>query len=498
MQFNYNCNMKAHTTKIVGQGLTYDDVLLIPAYSEILPREVSIQSKFSRNITLNVPVISAAMDTVTESAMAIAMAREGGIGVLHKNMTVEQQAQEVRKVKRAESGMIIDPVTLPLNAAVGDAKTAMRENGIGGIPVVDENQILKGIVTNRDLRFEKQNERSILEVMTVDKLVTALEGTTLSDAEQILQENKIEKLPVVNGDYKLVGLITFRDITKLTLKPNANKDKFGRLRVAAALGVTADAVDRAKALVAAGVDALIIDTAHGHTKGVVNTLKEVKAAFPEIDVVVGNIATAEAALYLAEAGADAVKVGIGPGSICTTRVVAGVGFPQFSAVMEVAAALKGTGVPVIADGGLRYTGDIPKALGAGADCVMLGSMLAGTKESPGETIIFEGRKFKTYRGMGSVESMKHGSKDRYFQDVEDDVKKLVPEGIEGRVPYKGELNESMTQFIGGLRAGMGYCGAKDIPTLQETARFVQLTASGIGESHPHNVTITKEAPNYSR
>lgn len=490
--------MKAHTTKIVGQGLTYDDVLLIPAYSEILPREVSIQSKFSRNITLNVPVISAAMDTVTESAMAIAMAREGGIGVLHKNMTVEQQAQEVRKVKRAESGMIIDPVTLPLNATVGDAKTAMRENGIGGIPVVDENQILKGIVTNRDLRFEKKNERSILEVMTVDKLVTALEGTTLSDAEQILQENKIEKLPVVNGDYKLVGLITFRDITKLTLKPNANKDKFGRLRVAAALGVTADAVDRAKALVAAGVDALIIDTAHGHTKGVVNTLKEVKAAFPEIDVVVGNIATAEAALYLAEAGADAVKVGIGPGSICTTRVVAGVGFPQFSAVMEVAAALKGTGVPVIADGGLRYTGDIPKALGAGADCVMLGSMLAGTKESPGETIIFEGRKFKTYRGMGSVESMKHGSKDRYFQDVEDDVKKLVPEGIEGRVPYKGELNESMTQFIGGLRAGMGYCGAKDIATLQETARFVQLTASGIGESHPHNVTITKEAPNYSR
>lgn len=490
--------MKSHTSKIVGQGLTYDDVLLIPAYSEILPREVSIQSRFSRNITLNVPVISAAMDTVTESAMAIAMAREGGIGVLHKNMSVEQQALEVRKVKRAESGMIIDPVTLPLTATVGDAKSAMKENGIGGIPVVDENQILKGIVTNRDLRFEKKNERSILEVMTVDKLVTALEGTTLADAEQILQENKIEKLPVVNGDYKLVGLITFRDITKLTLKPNANKDKFGRLRVAAALGVTADAVDRASALVAAGVDALIIDTAHGHTKGVVNTLKEVKSAFPEIDVVVGNIATAEAALYLVEAGADAVKVGIGPGSICTTRVVAGVGFPQFSAVMEVAAALKGSGVPVIADGGLRYTGDIPKALGAGADCVMLGSMLAGTKESPGETIIFEGRKFKTYRGMGSVESMKHGSKDRYFQDVEDDVKKLVPEGIEGRVPYKGELNESMTQFIGGLRAGMGYCGAKDIPTLQETARFVQLTASGIGESHPHNVTITKEAPNYSR
>lgn len=491
-------HMNAHTTKIVGQGLTYDDVLLIPNYSEVLPREVSIQSKFSRNITLNVPIISAAMDTVTESAMAIAMAREGGIGVLHKNMTIEQQALEVRKVKRAESGMIIDPVTLQMNATVGDAKAAMKEFSIGGIPVVDENNILKGIVTNRDLRFEKINSRSILEVMTKENLVTALEGTTLQDAEQILQENKIEKLPVVNANYNLVGLITFRDITKLTLKPNANKDKFGRLRVAAALGVTADAVERAGALVAAGVDALIIDTAHGHTKGVVNTLKEVKAAFPQIDVVVGNIATAEAALYLAEAGADAVKVGIGPGSICTTRVVAGVGFPQFSAVMEVAAALKGSGVPVIADGGLRYTGDIPKALGAGADCVMLGSMLAGTKESPGETVIFEGRKFKTYRGMGSVEAMKHGSKDRYFQDVEDDVKKLVPEGIEGRVPYKGELIESMTQFIGGLRAGMGYCGAKDVATLQEVARFVQLTASGIGESHPHNITITKEAPNYSR
>lgn len=490
--------MKAHTTKIVGQGLTYDDVLLIPAYSEVLPREVNIQSKFTRNITLNVPVISAAMDTVTESAMAIAIAREGGIGVLHKNMTIEQQALEVRKVKRAESGMIIDPVTLPLTATVGDAKAAMRENGIGGIPIVDDYMILKGIVTNRDLRFEKVNSRSIVEVMTAENIITAIEGTTLSEAESILQENKIEKLPVVNASNKLVGLITFRDITKLTLKPNANKDKYGRLRVAAALGITADVLERAEALVGAGVDALVIDTAHGHTKGVVDTLKKVKAAFSEIDVVVGNIATAEAALYLVEAGADAVKVGIGPGSICTTRVVAGVGFPQFSAVMEVAAALKGTGVPVIADGGLRYTGDIPKALGAGADCVMLGSMLAGTKESPGETVIFEGRKFKTYRGMGSVESMKHGSKDRYFQDVEDDVKKLVPEGIEGRVPYKGELVESMTQFIGGLRAGMGYCGAKDIPTLQETARFVQLTASGIGESHPHNVTITKEAPNYSR
>lgn len=490
--------MKAHSAKIIGEGLTYDDVLLIPNYSEILPREVSIQSKFSRNITLNVPIVSAAMDTVTESAMAIAMAREGGIGVLHKNMTIEEQAIEVRKVKRAESGMIIDPITLPLTANVGDAKQAMKEYGIGGIPIVDENGILKGIVTNRDLRFEKVNAKSILEVMTKENLVTAVEGTTLPEAEEILQKNKIEKLPVVNASYELVGLITFRDITKLTLKPNANKDKFGRLRVAAALGVTADAVERAAALVAAGVDALIIDTAHGHSKGVVGVLKEVKSNFPEIDVVVGNIATPEAALYLVEHGADAVKVGIGPGSICTTRVVAGVGFPQFSAILEVAAALQGTGVPVIGDGGIRYTGDIPKALAAGADCVMLGSMLAGTMESPGETIIFEGRKFKSYRGMGSVEAMKQGSKDRYFQDVEDDVKKLVPEGIVGRVPYKGELNESMQQFIGGLRAGMGYCGSKDIKTLQESARFIRLTASGIGESHPHNVTITKEAPNYSR
>lgn len=490
--------MKAHSTKVIGEGLTYDDVLLIPNYSEVLPREVSIQSKFSRNITLNVPIVSAAMDTVTESAMAIAMAQEGGIGVLHKNMTIDQQAAEVRKVKRAESGMIIDPVTLPLTATVGDAKQVMREFSIGGIPVVDENQILKGIVTNRDLRFEKNNARSILEVMTTEKLVTAGEGTTLEVAEGILQKNKIEKLPVVNADYKLVGLITFRDITKLTQKPIANKDRFGRLRVAAALGVTADAVQRAGALVAAGVDAVIIDTAHGHTKGVVDVLKNVKKSFPELDVVVGNIATPEAAKYLVENGADGIKVGIGPGSICTTRVVAGVGFPQFSAVLEVAAAVKGSGVPVIADGGIRYTGDIPKAIAAGADCVMLGSLLAGTKESPGETIIFEGRKFKSYRGMGSVEAMQEGSKDRYFQDVEDDIKKLVPEGIVGRVPYKGELLESMLQFVGGLRAGMGYCGSKDIQTLQETGRFVRITASGIGESHPHNVTITKEAPNYSR
>ena len=490
--------MIAHQNKIVGEGLTYDDVLLVPAYSEILPREVSIQTKFTRNISLNIPIISAAMDTVTESRMAIAMAQEGGIGVLHKNMTIDEQAQKVRKVKRAESGMIIDPVTLPLTAKVLDAKQFMKEYSIGGIPIVDEDGTLKGIVTNRDLRFEHNNDRPIVEVMTGENLVTAAVGTSLKDAEIILQENKIEKLLIVNDNYKLAGLITFRDITKVTQKPIANKDNYGRLRVAAAIGVTGDAVDRAAALVKAGVDAIIIDTAHGHTKGVVSVLKDVKANFPKLEVIVGNIATAEAAKYLVEAGADAVKVGIGPGSICTTRVVAGVGFPQFSAVLEVSAALKGSGVPVIADGGIRYTGDIPKAVAAGADCVMLGSLLAGTKESPGETIIYEGRKFKSYRGMGSVEAMKQGSKDRYFQDVEDDIKKLVPEGIVGRVPYKGELYESIHQFVGGLRAGMGYCGAKDIAALQDNGKFVKITASGIGESHPHNVTITKEAPNYSR
>ena len=490
--------MIAHNSRIVGEGLTYDDVLLVPAFSEILPREVKIQSRFTRNISLNVPIVSAAMDTVTESRMAIAMAREGGIGVLHKNMTAEEQALKVRKVKRAESGMIIDPVTLPITASVRDAKDNMREHSIGGIPIVDEAGKLLGIVTNRDLRFEKNNNRPISEVMTSENLVTVAEGTSLEEAEGILQENKIEKLPVVNSEDKLVGLITFRDITKLTQKPIANKDSFGRLRVAAAIGVTGDAVERAEALVKAGVDAIVIDTAHGHTRGVVTVLKEVKKKFPDLEVVVGNIATAEAAKYLVEAGADAVKVGIGPGSICTTRVVAGVGFPQFSAVLEVAAAIKGSGVPVIADGGIRYTGDIPKAIAAGADCVMLGSLLAGTKESPGETIIYEGRKFKSYRGMGSVEAMKQGSKDRYFQDVEDDIKKLVPEGIVGRVPYKGDLYESIHQFVGGLRAGMGYCGAKDVTTLQETAKFVKITSSGIHESHPHNVTITKESPNYSR
>ena len=490
--------MTAHETKILGEGLTYDDVLLVPAYSEVLPREVSIQSKFSRNISLNVPIVSAAMDTVTESRMAIAIAREGGIGVLHKNMSIEQQAVKVRRVKRAESGMIIDPVTLMKDAKVKDAKRLMAEHSIGGIPIIDTEGHLVGIVTNRDLRFEKDNERAIVEIMTSENLVTTAEGTSLGEAEVILQENKIEKLPVVTDDNKLIGLITFRDITKLTQKPIANKDTYGRLRVAAAVGVTADAVERVEALVNAGVDAVVIDTAHGHTQGVVKVLKSVKQKFPDLDVVVGNIATADAAKYLVNAGADAVKVGIGPGSICTTRVVAGVGFPQFSAVLEVGAALRGTGVPVIADGGIRYTGDIPKAIAAGADCVMLGSLLAGTKESPGETIIYEGRKYKTYRGMGSVEAMKTGSKDRYFQDVEDDIKKLVPEGIVGRVPYKGELYESVHQFIGGLRAGMGYCGAKDIETLKDKGRFVKITSSGINESHPHDVTITKESPNYSR
>ncbi len=490
--------MEAHLNKILGEGLTYDDVLLVPAFSEVLPRDVNIQTQFTRNIKINIPIVSAAMDTVTESKMAIAMAQEGGIGVLHKNMTIEEQANKVRKVKRAESGMILDPVTLPKDALVRDAKANMKEHSIGGIPIVDKDSKLIGIVTNRDLRFEKNNDRPISEVMTSENLVTVGEGTSMGEAEDILQANKIEKLPVVNADYKLVGLITFRDITKLTQKPIANKDQYGRLRVAAAIGVTADALERTTALVRAGVDAVVIDTAHGHSKGVVTILKEVKKEFPALEVIVGNIATAEAAKYLVEAGADAVKVGIGPGSICTTRVIAGVGFPQFSAVLEVAAAIKGSGVPVIADGGIRYTGDIPKALAAGADTVMLGSLLAGTKESPGETIIYEGRKFKSYRGMGSVEAMKQGSKDRYFQDVEDDIKKLVPEGIVGRVPYKGDLFESIHQFVGGLRAGLGYCGAKDIPSLQEKGRFVKITSSGITESHPHHVTITKESPNYSR
>ena len=483
--------------KFVEQGLTYDDVLLVPAYSDVLPRDVKINSYFSKNIPLNIPIVSAAMDTVTESQMAIAMAREGGIGVLHKNMTIEEQAAKVRMVKRSESGMILDPVVLPLTAIVADANRNMQQYKIGGIPIVNEQGKLSGIVTNRDLRFEKNDQRPITEVMTSKNLITVKEGTSLSDAEEILQKHKIEKLPVIDENQNLVGLITFRDITKHTTKPIANKDAFGRLRVAAAVGVTSDAVDRTKALVNAGVDAIVIDTAHGHTKGVASVLKEVKASYPDLDVVVGNIATGAAAKYLVDLGADAVKVGIGPGSICTTRIIAGVGYPQLSAVLQVAEAIKGSGVPIIADGGIRYTGDIPKAIAAGASCVMLGSLLAGTKESPGETIIFEGRKFKSYRGMGSVEAMNKGSKDRYFQDIEDDIKKLVPEGIVGRVPYKGELVESIHQFIGGLKAGMGYCGASDIEVLKKKGKFVQLTASGIRESHPHNIQITKEAPNYS-
>lgn len=489
--------MSHSNEKVLGLGLTYDDVLLVPNYSEVLPRDVDLSSKFSKNIGLKTPIISAAMDTVTESAMAIAIAQEGGIGVIHKNMTIEQQAIEVRKVKRAESGMILDPVTLLKDATVADAKAMMAEFKIGGIPVVDDQKRLIGIITNRDLRFEKKNDRLIDEVMTKGNLVTAKPNATMEQAESILQEHKIEKLPVVDEHNKLVGLITYRDITKNKVKPNANKDQYGRLRVAAAVGVTHDVVERVAALNESGVDAVIIDTAHGHTKGVVTALQSVKAKFPDLDVVVGNIATAEAALYLMEAGADAVKVGIGPGSICTTRIVAGVGYPQLSAVMEVSKAIAGR-IPVIADGGIRFTGDIVKAMAAGADSVMLGSMFAGTKESPGDTVIYEGRKYKTYRGMGSVEAMSDGSKDRYFQDVEDDVKKLVPEGIVGRVPYKGEVGEVMYQFVGGLRAGMGYCGSKDVQTLQNTARFVQITAAGMQESHPHNVSITREAPNYSR
>jgi IMP dehydrogenase len=485
------------TPKILLEGLTYDDVLLVPDYSDILPREVSIKTRFTRNIMINTPIISAAMDTVTEAEMAIAMAREGGIGILHKNMKISKQAAEVKKVKRSESGMIIDPITLTKDRNVRHAKSLMSKYKIGGIPVVNDENELIGIVTNRDLRFENDNDRLISEVMTSENLITAKEGTSLEQAERILQDHKIEKLPVVNDQGKLVGLITFRDIIKVSENPNANKDSFGRLRVAAAIGVTGDALDRAEALIGEGVDAIVIDTAHGHSKGVVSTLKEIKKSFPDTDVIVGNIATGEAARFLVEAGADAVKVGIGPGSICTTRVVAGVGFPQLFAIMEVSQAINGSGVPVIADGGIRYTGDIPKAIAAGADTVMLGSLLAGTKESPGETIIFEGRKFKSYRGMGSIEAMQKGSKDRYFQDVEDDVKKLVPEGIVGRVPYKGEVYETMHQFIGGLRAGMGYCGSRSIEE-QKQAKFVRITSSGITESHPHNVTITKESPNYSR
>ena len=495
MQLIYNCMNKISSD--ISEALTYDDVLLVPSYSDILPREVNINSKFSKNISLNIPIVSAAMDTVTETRMAISMAQEGGIGVIHKNMSISSQANKVRRVKRAESGMIMDPITLPLNSTVIDAKKSMKDNKIGGIPIIDEKGFLRGIVTNRDLRFEKNNEKLITEVMTKKNLITVGNGTSLDEAEVILQQNKIEKLPVVSDDHKLLGLITFSDITKLKLKPIANKDKYGRLRVAAAIGVSSDSVDRATALVESGVDAIVVDTAHGHSKRVGDLVKKLKNYKFGVDIVVGNIATSEAAKFLIKCGVDAIKVGIGPGSICTTRIVAGVGVPQLSAIIDVCNEVNSK-IPVIADGGIKYTGDIVKAIAAGASSVMLGSMLAGTKESPGETIIYEGRKFKSYRGMGSIESMKKGSSDRYFQEDELDFKKLVPEGIVGRVPYKGDMVESIYQFVGGLRAGMGYCGAKNIKILQKNSNFVKITSSGIAESHPHGINITKEAPNYSR
>lgn len=483
--------------KIVMDGLTFDDVLLIPAYSEVLPKTVELQTKFTRNIALNIPFVTAAMDTVTESAMAIAIAREGGIGVIHKNMSIADQARQVAIVKRAENGMIYDPVTIRRGSTVKDALDMMAEYHIGGIPVVDDEGHLVGIVTNRDLRFERRLDRNVDDVMTSENLVTTHMRTDLSDAAQILQENKIEKLPVVDSDNKLVGLITYKDITKAKDKPMACKDEKGRLRVAAGVGVTTDTLDRIQALVEANADAIVIDTAHGHSKGVIEKLREAKAAFPGVDIVVGNVATGAAARMLVENGADAVKVGIGPGSICTTRVVAGVGVPQLSAVYDVACALEGTGVPLIADGGLRYSGDVVKALAAGGYSVMIGSLVAGTEESPGDTIIFNGRKFKSYRGMGSLEAMENGSKDRYFQADTKDVKKLVPEGIAGRVPYKGTLQEVVYQLVGGLRSGMGYCGAKDIEALHG-AKFVRITNAGVLESHPHDISITSEAPNYSR
>ena len=483
--------------KFVGEGLTYDDVLLVPAHSTVLPRETDLSTHFSRNITLKIPIVSAAMDTVTDAKMAIAMAQEGGIGVIHKNMSIEKQAIEVRKVKRAENGMIIDPITLPKEALVKDALQIMSEFGIGGIPVVDKEHKLVGIVTNRDLRFERDLEKPISEAMTKENLITTTEFTDFEQAGDILQKYRIEKLPVVNQDYKLVGLITYKDIIKIQAHPKSCKDSSGRLRVAAAVGIASDTMKRVEALVAAGVDAVVVDTAHGHSQGVIDMVRRIKQHFSEIDLVAGNVATAEAAIDLVGAGADAVKVGIGPGSICTTRVIAGVGVPQLTAILEVAKALRGSKVPVIADGGIRYTGDIVKAIAAGADTIMAGSLFAGVDESPGEAIIFDGRKFKSYRGMGSVDAMREGSKDRYFQDAEDDIKKLVPEGIVGRVPFKGSLNEVITQMVGGLRAGMGYTGAHTIADLQK-AKFIKITAAGVVESHPHDITITREAPNYSR
>ncbi len=492
----YQKNMD-NTSKLFSNGYTYDDVLLCPNYSEITPNKIDISSRLSRNISLNIPIISAAMDTVTESSMAIAMAQEGGIGVLHKNMSIKKQIEEVRRVKRSESGMILDPIVLEENAKVIDAKKVMQKHSIGGIPIVDKNKNIKGVVTNRDLRFEKNNERNIIDLMTPrSKLITAEKGISLTAAEKILEKYKIEKLPIIDKDDKLIGLITFRDIIKQNTKPVSNKDTYGRLRVGATIGVTKDFLERAEGLIKAEVDCLFIDTAHAHSKGVGDVLKNLKKSFSSIDVIVGNIVTSEAAKYLIDLGADAVKVGIGPGSICTTRVIAGVGYPQLSAIVEVAKICSTTDVPLIADGGIKYTGDITKAIAAGADSVMLGSMLAGTKESPGETVIYEGRRFKTYRGMGSLEAMQKGSKDRYFQENNDN-KKLVPEGIVGRVPYKGELQESIQQFTGGLKSGMGYCGSKNIKELKEKRKFIIITPAGRSESHPHNIQITKEAPNYS-
>ena len=484
-------------SKFFNEALTYEDVLLIPQYSDILPQKVQLKTRFSKNVDLNIPIVSAAMDTVTESKMAIAVAREGGIGVIHKNLSIQDQSNEIRLVKRSESGMIIAPVTLKSTALVKDAKNNMKKYKIGGIPIISDKGKLKGIVTNRDLRFEREDNKPISKVMTSKNLITVKSGTSLDDAEEILQKHKIEKLPVVDSRNNLVGLITFRDINKHSIKPISNKDDYGRLRVAAAIGIDKDLIKRSKELINAGADALVIDTAHAHSKSVADALKKVKDNFDNIDIVVGNIATAEAAEFLINIGADGLKVGIGPGSICTTRIVAGVGYPQFSAVLEVANVANNKDIPIIADGGIRYTGDITKAIAAGADSVMLGSLLAGTDESPGETVIFDGRKFKTYRGMGSVEAMKKGSKSRYFQSSETDSKKLVPEGIVGRVPYKGELQESIHQFVGGLRSGMGYCGTKNISELKSKSKFVKITGSGIIEGHPHNVIITKEAPNYS-
>ncbi|MFO8053736.1 MAG: IMP dehydrogenase [Bacteroidales bacterium] len=483
--------------KFLGEGLTYDDVLLVPDYSDILPRNVSLKTRFTRNIQLNIPIVSAAMDTVTNSTMAIAMAQEGGIGILHKNISIDAQAREVRKVKRAENGMIIDPITVKKDAIVSEILQIMEENSIGGIPVIDEDNKLVGIVTNRDLRFERNVNRNVKEVMTSKNLITTTEFTDFEKAADILQQHKIEKLPVVDDNYKLVGLITYKDIIKIKARPNASKDERGRLLVAAAVGIASDTEERARALVQAGADAIVVDTAHGHSKGVIEMTRKLKTIHPDIDLVAGNIGTKEAATELISAGADAVKVGIGPGSICTTRVVSGVGVPQLTAVYNIAQTLKNTGIPVIADGGIRYSGDVAKAIAAGGDSVMIGSMFAGVEESPGETIIFEGRKYKAYRGMGSIDAMKQGSKDRYFQDAEDDVQKLVPEGIVGRVDFKGSLSEVVHQLIGGLRSGMGYCGAANIEDLQN-ASFIKITSAGVVESHPHDITITREAPNYSR